>query len=224
VFTERQSFSAPELPSADRRGAHIAVSDWLTGRLRWTASAGVDAWSPQGARARLGGGVQVTKFADRLDVVIDTAGWPGRDPFGTFAAGVRARSSTARQSVVLLGTADLQLATRLTPLDLWWAGDTGHARAALLRAHPALDGGRLRADRLGRTLGIVSLEAQRWWTVSGRRPQCLQTLRTQLSDMRDGRCVTSIWASVPASLSPGFPACSTRAWRRDSPMAQRLSR
>lgn len=167
VFAERQSFSAPELPSADRRGASVAVSDWLTGRVRWTASAGVDAWSPRGARARAGGGIQVTTFADRLDVIIDAAGWPGSDTFGTFAAGVRARSSTARQGVVLLGTADLQLATRLTPLDLWWAGDTGHARPALLRAHPALDGGRLRTARLGRTLGIVSVEAQRWWTVSG---------------------------------------------------------
>ena len=35
------------------------------------------------------------------------------------------------------------------------------------RAHPLLDDGRLRVDRLGRTLGHFSLEAQRWWTIVG---------------------------------------------------------
>jgi hypothetical protein len=68
---------------------------------------------------------------------------------------------------VLLGEANLQIVTRRAPLDLWWAGDTGHVRSTLLRAHPLLDDGRLRVDRLGRSLGHFSLEAQRWWTVVG---------------------------------------------------------
>ena len=52
-------------------------------------------------------------------------------------------------------------------MNLWPAGDTGHARAALLRAHPVLDEGRLRVERLGRVFVHGSLEAQRWWRVAG---------------------------------------------------------
>ena len=52
-------------------------------------------------------------------------------------------------------------------MDLWVAGDTGHARSTLLRAHPLVDGGRFRAERLGRMLLHGSLEAQRWWRLAG---------------------------------------------------------
>jgi hypothetical protein len=63
--------------------------------------------------------------------------------------------------------ATLQHATRHAPPDLWWAGDTGSVRQAMLRAHPALQHGRLRTDRLGRVLIQGSFEAQRWWRVAG---------------------------------------------------------
>jgi hypothetical protein len=53
-----------------------------------------------------------------------------------------------------------------TPLDLWPAGDVGHARPTLLRAHPVLEDGRLQAGRLGRRIVSASLEAQRWWPVA----------------------------------------------------------
>ncbi|MGH9256088.1 MAG: C39 family peptidase [Vicinamibacterales bacterium] len=167
AFSERQPFTAPELPAADRVGADVGVSDWLTGHLRWTVTAGLDAWAPEAARARVGGRVQFASLDDRLDAAFGVASWPGTDGFATVDAGIRARSTTTRRGVVMLGSANLQLATDLTPLDLWWAGDTGHARSAFLRAHPLLDKGRLRIDRLGRALGQASLEWQRWWPLVG---------------------------------------------------------
>ncbi|HEY5618366.1 MAG TPA: C39 family peptidase [Vicinamibacterales bacterium] len=166
AFSERQPFTA-ELRPADRASVQLGVSDWLTGRFRWTATAGIDAWAPEAARARVGGRLQFAALDDRFDAAVGVASWPGNDAFGTFDAGLRARSTTARRGLVFLGVANVQLATALTPLDLWWAGDTGHARSTFLRAHPLLDEGRLRADRLGRALAQVSVEAQRWWTVVG---------------------------------------------------------
>ena len=53
--------------------------------------------------------------------------------------------------------------TESAPLDLWAAGDTGNARPTLLRAHPALDEGRMRSERLGRALTTASVEVQYWW-------------------------------------------------------------
>lgn len=66
-----------------------------------------------------------------------------------------------------MASAGFDAASSSTPLNLWAAGDTGHVRGALLRAHPVLDDGRLRLERLGRLLIHGSLEAQRWWRVAG---------------------------------------------------------
>jgi hypothetical protein len=165
--SERQPFSAAELPAAERDGAHLSVSDWLTGRLQWTMAVGIDAWKPESPRARLGARLQFAAMDDRVEAGLGAASWPGSGAFGTIDATVRARSTTTTQGVVLVGQAGLQHSTSLTPLDLWGAGDTGVVRSTLLRAHPLLDGGRFRPERLGRTLGQASLEAQRWWTVKG---------------------------------------------------------
>ena len=167
AFSERQPFTTPELPTAERTGAHLSVSDWLTGRLQWTMTAGVDAWEPESPRARLGARLQFATLDDRFEAALGAASWPGGGAFGTLDAIIRARSTTTRQGVVFLGQANFQHATSRTPLDLWGAGDTGVVRSTLLRAHPLLDGGRFRPERLGRDLGQVSLEAQRWWTVRG---------------------------------------------------------
>jgi hypothetical protein len=104
---------------------------------------------------------------DRIDARIGTDAWPGRAGFATGQAVVRARSSTDLRGVVFVAAAAVQGASHRTPLDLWWAGDTGHVRTTLLRAHPVLDQGRLRVDRLGRTFVHGSLEAQRWWVLAG---------------------------------------------------------
>jgi hypothetical protein len=167
AFSEEQPFTMFGLSPAERDSVRVAASDWSTGWLQWTATAGMDIWAPASARVQVGGRVELVTPDDRLDAAFELSGWPGSGAFSTIDAGIRARSSTAKRDVVLLGRANLQFATRHAPLDLWWAGDTGHVRSTLLRAHPLLDDGRLRVDRLGRTLGHFGLEAQRWWTVAG---------------------------------------------------------
>ena len=57
------------------------------------------------------------------------------------------------------------MATSSTPADLWFAGDTGTVRPALLRAHPIVDDGMLQSERLGRRIVHVSGETRRWWTL-----------------------------------------------------------
>ena len=165
-FSERQPFTAFDVSPAEHEGARVGVSDWLTDRLRWTVAAGVDAWAPDAVRGHVGGQLRFTARDERLDSSLDVASWPGDDVFGTVAANVRAQTSTSRQGLVFAGGASLQYASRLTPLDLWWAGDTGHVRVTLLRAHPLLEDGRFRTDRLGRFVGQMSFEAQQWWSVA----------------------------------------------------------
>ena len=167
AFSERQTFSVPVAPPAERTGARLRASDWLTGHLGWSVVAGVDEWAAGARYGTLGASLRFVSVDDRVEARIAADAWSGRTGFATGQAVVRARSSTDLRGVVVVAAAAVQGASDRAPLDLWWAGDTGHVRAALLRAHPALDEGRLRADRLGRTLAHGSLEAQRWWMIAG---------------------------------------------------------
>ncbi len=76
------------------------------------------------------------------------------------------RTSIERRGHVLVGRGGVGLATRATPPDLWFGGDTGATRAILLRAHPIVADGELRSSRLGRRILHGSGEAQRWWPLS----------------------------------------------------------
>ena len=167
AFSERQPFTVPAVPRAERTGGFVHVSDWLTGHLGWDASAGVDEWAGQAGLARVGGGVRVASTGDRIQARLNDAAWLGEAGFTMLDAALVARSSQAMRGLVFVGHAGFQSASVRTPMDLWWAGDTGQARPVLLRAHPVLDDGRLRVDRLGRTLVHGSLEAQHWWRVAG---------------------------------------------------------
>ncbi len=167
AYTERQPFNAPEVALAKQTGGRLGMSDWLSARWRWTVTAGVDEWSGTGARGAAGAGIQFVSLDARADGRVETTLWPGDDSYATTSANFRARSSTERQGLVYIASGGVDTASRPTPLNLWPAGDTGHARAGLLRAHPVLDEGRLRVERLGRVFVHGSLEAQRWWRVAG---------------------------------------------------------
>ena len=164
---EEQGFTSGSVPSARRAGAQLTVSDWASGRLRWNLAAGLDRWEGISTFGRLGGGVRFLALDDRLDTRVAAGAWTTDAAFATIHASLHARSSVRQRGVVWLAAGTVERATNTTPLDLWSAGDTGHARATLLRAHPVLDGGRLRVDRLGRSLVHASFEAQRWWRAAG---------------------------------------------------------
>jgi hypothetical protein len=175
-FSERQPFDAIDLPRAERAGARLALSDWASGRLRWSVAAGIDEWAGHDVRPAVAAGMRWAALDDRFDAATRVQAWPDDAGFATVGVTARARSSvdagprraaSASGSLVVVATATVQVATALTPVDLWPAGDTGHARPTMTRAHPLLDAGRLRVDRLGRMLLQASVEGRRWWRVSG---------------------------------------------------------
>jgi hypothetical protein len=167
AHTGRQPFTSLGVPDAERAGVGVLVSDWLSGSLSWTVRGGADRWRGRGSYAVTGGAVRLLMAGDRVEARARADVWVGRDGFGVGDAVLAARSSTGRQGFATVASVRVQRASEATPLDLWWGGDTGSVRSALLRAHPILNDGRLRTDRLGRTVLQSTVEAQRWWRVGG---------------------------------------------------------
>ncbi|HXH23666.1 MAG TPA: C39 family peptidase, partial [Vicinamibacterales bacterium] len=164
AFVERQPFAGEPLEPAARRAVSVGVGGWLLSTLRVHADAGVE--RRRGAAWGRGGlSVQWTPPGARLSAYAEAHRWMGSSAFSTLFASLLARTSAERRGPVALGRVGAALATSNTPLDLWWAGDTGHARPLLLRAHPVLSGGALRADRLGRTALAATVEGQYWWSL-----------------------------------------------------------
>ncbi|HTM03009.1 MAG TPA: C39 family peptidase [Vicinamibacterales bacterium] len=162
IYAESQAFDGI-LPDARRRGGRLVAARWLSPFTRVEMRGGADRW----VDAFASGGVTalVVSRGDRIAVQASADAWTGPSHFGIGTLTVT--TTTARRSaappVVFTFTATAARASSAAPLDLWPAGDTGQARPVLLRAHPALDGGRLRVDRLGQFLLQASGEAQRWW-------------------------------------------------------------
>ena len=167
AFTDRQPFTNADLRRSERTGALLYIADWTTATMRVGVGAGADRWNGFGARGRLAGDARWLSTGDRLDARIGAGAWLGRTAFGQLQTSVRARSTTALQGYVGTVTGGFQMATDALPPGLWFAGDTGHARPTLLRAHPVLDDGHLRVERLGRALVHGSLEGQHWWRARG---------------------------------------------------------
>jgi hypothetical protein len=167
LFTERQPFTSSMFPTASRTGGRLRLSDWGTPRVRWEFDGGVDRWQETGAFSRLGSGVRLVSLDERFEAQFGANAWLGPTRFALAGASLHLRSSAEPDGYVVLGTIAAHGATAAAPPDLWMAGDTGHARGTLLRAHPLLDAGRIRADRLGRGLFNASIEARRWRRAAG---------------------------------------------------------
>jgi hypothetical protein len=164
-FSERQPFTDVMTSASERVSAQVRVGDWMTSRVRWTASSGIDEWNDGGVRPRLAGSLRYVSPGDRVDMDVTTSVWPSDGAFSTTSVSGAYRSSTNRRGMVWTAGGHAGAVTARAPLDLWSAGDTGHARRTLLRAHPSLDDGRLRVDRLGRGLIQGSAEFQYWHRV-----------------------------------------------------------
>lgn len=162
-FAERQPFDAVLAP-ARRRGAGLTFSDWMTSRVQVAARAGTDRWLGTGSFGTARVAARYLSLDRRLDGRIDVAAWAGSGTFSTLSGIVTLQSSASRSGRVYTARAGSAFATTRTPADIWFAGDTGHARAVTLRAHPLLDDGALRVEQLGRRILHVSAEAQQWRT------------------------------------------------------------
>ena len=104
---------------------------------------------------------------DRMIFRGRTTMWLGNRGFSGGTASLRLRSSVEPRGMVWMAGVALDAVSARAPLDLWPAGDTGAARATLLRAHPVLSNGRIRVSRIGRIVENGSLEGQRWWRIAG---------------------------------------------------------
>ena len=160
---ERQPFDTVSVPTSERSTVRASLADWITGAMRWEASGGLERRETGHGYGRLAGGLALVSPGDRVEARARAETWLGGASFGLGEVSVVARSRTERQGTVVLGSGGIQAVTADGPLDLWPAGDTGHARPTLLRAHPVLDNGRLRVNQLGRVLINGSAEVQRWW-------------------------------------------------------------
>jgi hypothetical protein len=167
AYSERQPFDVSGVAATDQTGGRLRASNWMAARWRWSADIGLDEWSDIGVRSALGAALQFVSIDSRLDGRVETNVWAGRSRYTTMHSTIRARSSIDREGLVYLASAGIEAASAEAPMNLWAAGDTGHVRPTLLRAHPVLNAGRLRVERLGRAFLHGSVEAQRWWRTSG---------------------------------------------------------
>ena len=162
-FTERQAFDAL-LDPARRSSCGLTLSTWIVPRLRVSLRGALERWRARGTYGATEVEARFASLDDRVGVRGRIEGAAGAGAFSTISVDVMARSAGRRARRVLIGRAGVAAATERTPEDIWFAGDTGHARDALLRAHPVLDDGRLLTDRLGRRIWHASGEAQQWWS------------------------------------------------------------
>jgi hypothetical protein len=165
AFGEQQPFSEDTFPLSRRAGAGMTISNWIMPWARISARWGVDAWKDYGSYGVASAGLRLASAHDRITLHVDGSSWLGEQRFGSIGAAGSLRSSDRQQGTVFIARAGGATTTVATPPDLWFAGDTGNVRQALLRAHPIVDDGMLQSDRLGRRIAYLSGEARQWWTV-----------------------------------------------------------
>jgi hypothetical protein len=151
-----------------RSHAGLSMSDWLTGRVRYSVIGGLDAWNGDRKTASIGGALDRVAFDDRLLLSINATRWApltGERVFSSAAARATVRSSPDIREWVARGTAGLERVGDAAPMSLWPGAGEGQARIPLLRAHPLLDDGVVNlteSSAFGRTLAFGSAELQRW--------------------------------------------------------------
>jgi hypothetical protein len=142
----------------------LSVSDWLTGNTRYEVRAGVDAWDANRRTVSFGGGLQRRLAHDRVALFGDVDAWMPMDGDGFRSASARALFNSSSGPARWLFTADagVDAVTASAPLALWPGAGDGHARPALLRAHPLLADGVITGPAFGRTLAYSNTELHRW--------------------------------------------------------------
>ena len=163
AFAEEQTYGRSAEPAVEsRRGGTLALSNWTSTLTRWQAALGIDAWRGRGRTVSFAAGLDQRIAGDRVSLRASGALHAGS--FSTWTAGgaVRWRSKVRHEGNVLLARAGLDVAGADAPRALWPGAGTGHARGALLRAHPLLEGGRIEGDAFGRRLAHANVEARRW--------------------------------------------------------------
>ena len=161
---ETQSYAAggPAAAGEHRRRAALGVSGWSSPALRWDVSSGVDRWDAHGAFGFVGGELEHRSRDDRFGVHASATLWAGGSSFGTTEIAADFSTSTSPIGWRMITTGGVAAASVHSVMDVWPGAGTGHAREALLRAHPLLDDGIVTGGAFGRTLEHATVELQRW--------------------------------------------------------------
>ena len=163
AFYERERFTGDVVP-VERSGGYLQWSNWVAPLVRLTIEAGVEDWDQIGTLSRSRGGVRFLTDGSRVDIRGNVEVWSGAQSFSRADVSLSAFSSRVRRGLVYVARAGAATGTADLPPLMWFSGDTGQTRETVLRAHPLVDDGRLRAEQMGRRLLSVSVEAQRWWS------------------------------------------------------------
>ena len=166
---ERETFAfGAAAPTQTNTRVHggISVSDWISGRVKFSVAGGVDAWTGDARTASLGGSLERRWLDDRLTAVVGgerAVGLVSAAGYHTVAARSSWRSTTTTGAWSVRADAGIRSVGADAPLMLW--PRASETTTPLLRAHPLLDGGIVNVNGgavFGRTVTYATAEAQRW--------------------------------------------------------------
>jgi predicted double-glycine peptidase len=146
----------------------LTMSDWLSGSVRYSLTTGFDSWSDITKAFTLGASIERRLSDDRIALVADAGRWisvDGGPSFSSASARARWLSSNQTHGWMFRGEAGAGRVSDDAPLGLWPGAGDGHAREALLRAHPLLDDGVIDltgSSVFGRSLVGASVDSVRW--------------------------------------------------------------
>ena len=162
AFYDRQTYDPAVLVEEARRGGSFALTDWLDERWRWELGIGVDRWRGLGTSVGLSAAVARHAAGDRWVATARGSWHAGAVDSGTWSLGLNWRSATRQEGAVWHARTGFDYAGDAAPYALWPGAGTGHAREALLRAHPLLEHGVVRAGVFGRRLAHGGVELRQW--------------------------------------------------------------
>jgi predicted double-glycine peptidase len=164
--TYRATTSSQTVESRTHGG--LAVSDWLSGSVRYQISTGLDSWSGGQKTVSIGAALEHVAFGDRLALSVEAAQWAPANSgsaFRSMGAHAIARSSAETRGWVIRAIGGFERVSDAAPFALWPGAGEGQVRGTLLRAHPLLSDGVVDvrgSSAFGRTLTSGGVELQRW--------------------------------------------------------------
>jgi hypothetical protein len=170
AFDDRQTYGTPADETEERRtGVSLALSDWITARVRLETGVGVDRWRARGTSLTTSAAILFGGSDDWTSLELRGAAWAGDVRTWSISARSEWRSSAHNEGQVWIGRAGYDRAGDAAPLALWPGAGPGPGRDVLLRAHALLRDGVIRDAVFGRTLQHANVE-WRHWRQGGKTP------------------------------------------------------
>jgi hypothetical protein len=163
-FVERQAYRFDSLGAGvfNERRQRVAagLSDWMTGRLRWSGNAAYDRIGGV-SYAAVEGSLNARALDDHVAVIASAGRWTATghgDSFGKGELVLEARSTRVKDAPVVTTIAGVSIAGAAAPLAIWPAASASLSRGVLLRAHPLRDVGVVTGGMFGRQLMFATTE------------------------------------------------------------------